>query len=466
LNRIRDDVPTLIELLKKAGYTCAITSKLHVQPVSKFPYDSFIKGNPTYQSVKQHFARVAEKGVPLFYMANISPPHRPFRNSDKVDIGIDVNAVVLPPFLPDTPACRKDWAEYLGHCGLADRHVGNVLRGLDDSGQKENTIIVFMGDHGPAYHRGKLALYDFGIRVPLAFSGPMIRSGVVTEDMVSNLDLMPTLFDLVGLKDLTPGLQHGVSIAPFLRGEAQSTGHDFIYAEIDHGTYRRDDGKGMQERCVYDGRWKLIYRENVAEPRQVNADLKFYHHPNPKAPFQGNRVYDEIVRRRDEFPEAFRLLAQIDNETLMPGQSPPRFELYDREADPWELQNLAMDPAHEKTLKRLLVQLRAWSVDVDDVYTMLKTLPDDPDRMLQRLETTRASDHWVATDALGRTLPTHAETGDRRPDKTVGLFYFVWNGSHAQKVYDVSRILEQPAGQRRWGPGLESTLQRASECRI
>ena len=53
--------------------------------------------------------------------------------------------------------------------------VGEILRGLENSGQKNNTIIVFMGDHGPAYHRGKLSLYDFGIRVPLAFSGPIIH---------------------------------------------------------------------------------------------------------------------------------------------------------------------------------------------------------------------------------------------------------------------------------------------------
>ena len=135
LNRIGDDFPTLVELLKDAGYTCTITSKLHVHPVSKFPYDHFIKGPPTYKSVREQFASAGEDGAPLFYFANISQPHRPFRNSDKVDIGVDIDAIEPPPFLPDTPTCRKDWAEYLGHCQLADHHVGEVLRGLEDSGQ-------------------------------------------------------------------------------------------------------------------------------------------------------------------------------------------------------------------------------------------------------------------------------------------------------------------------------------------
>jgi N-sulfoglucosamine sulfohydrolase len=385
LNRIRDDFPTLVELLKGAGYTCAVTAKLHVHPVYKFPYDHFIHSQPTYASVKQHFEMAGKGGNPVFYLANTGPPHRPFRNSDKVDIGIEMEAVELPPFLPDTAACRKDWAEYLAHCEQADRIVGEVLRGLEDSGQKDNTIIVFMGDHGPAYHRGKLALYDFGIRVPLAFSGPMIQSGVNTDEMVSNVDLMSTLLDLCGLQDITPALQHGHSIAPLLRGETDVTGNEFIFSEIDHGTYVRDDGEGMQERCVYDGRWKLIYRENRTEPRQVNADLKYFHDPRPKAPYQGNRVYGEIVECREEFPDAFRYLAQIDNGVLMPGEALPMFELYDLDEDRWELNNLADDPAHRNELKRLLAQLQRWSVQIDDKYTVLKSLSSDTETLLQQL---------------------------------------------------------------------------------
>jgi len=154
------------------------------------PYPITQRKNSTRESVREHFAKASEEGSPLFYFANISPPHRPFRSSDKVDIGIDESAIELPPFLPDTPAFRQDWAEYLGTanrptssstmCGVAWRTPG----------KKGNTIIGCMGDHGPAYHRGNLALYDFGTRVPLAISGPMIQSGLKTNEMVSGIDLM------------------------------------------------------------------------------------------------------------------------------------------------------------------------------------------------------------------------------------------------------------------------------------
>jgi hypothetical protein len=62
-----------------------------------------------------------------------------------------------------------------------------------------------------------------------------------------------------------------------------------------------------------------------------------------------------------------------------------------------------------------------------------------------------SSDHWVATDALGRTLPDHRETGGRKAGKFVGVFYFVWVGNHTQKVYDISKILKEESGPK-WGP--------------
>ncbi len=67
-------------------------------------------------------------------------------------------------------------------------------------------------------------------------------------------------------------------------------------------------------------------------------------------------------------------------------------------------------------------------------------------------EAKNITDNWMATDALGRKLPTHAEVGERRPGKQVGAFYFVWNGNHTQKVYDISKILQQPESERKWGP--------------
>ena len=123
--------------------------------------------------------------------------------------GVRTNNMFLGA-VPMEKASWKRFQDYYFNCiSDVDRSIDTILTELDNLGMMENTIIIFMGDHGPAYHRGKLALYDFGIRVPLAISGPGIRSGVTTDQMVSAIDLMPTLLDLCGLKERTPALQHG-----------------------------------------------------------------------------------------------------------------------------------------------------------------------------------------------------------------------------------------------------------------
>jgi arylsulfatase A-like enzyme len=108
---------------------------------------------------------------------------------------------------PDTPVVRKDWAEYLDAIQIADRNVGAGLRALRESGQEDNTYVIFMGDHGPCFQRGKMALYDFGLRVPLAIRGPNVQKGIRSEALVSSVDLMPTILQWAGIQP--PSRQDG-----------------------------------------------------------------------------------------------------------------------------------------------------------------------------------------------------------------------------------------------------------------
>ena len=82
-------------------------------------------------------------------------------------IRVQPGEVKLPAFLPDTPVVRKDWAEYLAGIEEADVFVGEALDALASAGQQDQTIVVFMGDHGPSFQHGKMTLYDLGLRVPL-----------------------------------------------------------------------------------------------------------------------------------------------------------------------------------------------------------------------------------------------------------------------------------------------------------
>jgi N-sulfoglucosamine sulfohydrolase len=365
INRVKDGLPTLVERLHDAGYYQGVTHKIHVAPNEKFPFDEFIKGNGK-AVVAGFIERAGKAGKPWHLFYNVPNSHRPYPNSDNVKIRVNPDEVKLPAFLPDTPVVRKDWAEYLAAIEEADEWVGQGLAALRESGQETNTIVVFLGDHGPTFQHGKMTLYDLGLRTPLIIRVPGMSGGQRTEALVSAVDLTPTLLDLLGAPALPKS--HGKSLKPVLKGQPGARGHEFVFAEISNRGALPNDG--MQERSVFDGRWKLIYREKVETAwRQVNADSKVW------KPW-GNRTYAETVKFKDKFPEAFRILAEMDPQSL--GGKVPVLELYDLRADPDEMRNLAKVPANRAELDRLYRALRQWVKDTADPAVQPPEMPPLP----------------------------------------------------------------------------------------
>lgn len=347
-NRIRDGIPTLVERLHAAGYYQGVTSKLHVLPNEKFPYDEFIGKGSSGAGVAEFIARARQTGKPWHLFYNISQSHRPYPNSDQQPIRVKPAEVKLPAFLPDTPLVRQDWAEYLAAIEAADAQVGAGLAALRASGQEDNTIVVFLGDHGPTFQHGKMTLYDLGLRTPLIIRAPGMRAGVRTDVLTSTVDLAPTLLDLLGLPPLPH--THGISLRPVLAGVPGARGHEYIFAQISNRGPLPNDG--MQERSVQDRRWKLIYREKLTPAwRQVQADSKDW------KPWR-NRTYDETIRQKDRFPEQYRILAEMDPQRL--GGTVPALELYDLRSDPDEMRNIVADPQYRPHRERLCRALREW----------------------------------------------------------------------------------------------------------
>lgn len=354
-NRIHAELPTLVERLHAAGYYQGVTSKLHVAPNEKFPYDEFIKVG-TGAAVKTFIANAQAAGKPWHLFLNIGNSHRPYPNSDKEKIRVNPAEVKLPAYLPDTPLVRQDWAEYLAGVEEADGLLGQGLAALRASGQETNTIIVCMGgDHGPSFQHGKMTLYDLGLRVTLSINAPGLTHPAISDALVSELDLTPTLLDLLGLPPLPK--TDGVSLRPVLAKPTEATAHNYIFAEIsDRGTL---PNKGMQERSVCDGRWHLIYREKLSPAwRQVQADSKEWK-------VWGNRSYDETVKSKDKFPLQYQILAEMDPQSL--GGKVRAFELYDLKSDPDEMHDLAQDKSSLTELERLYSALRQWVRDTKDV---------------------------------------------------------------------------------------------------
>ena len=368
-NRIKPDVRTLTEILSVAGYWQGVTHKLHVAPAEKFPYDEFLP-DPSQRIATEFIKRAQEKQKPWFLLYNIPNSHRPYPNSDKKPIRVKPAEVKLPSYLPDTPEIRKDWAEYLAGIEEADARVGGALAALKETGTENDTLVIFLGDHGPSFQHGKMCLYDLGLRTPLLIRAPGKQKSTRTNALVSTVDLLPTILDYIGVS-APPGL-HGKSLRPILEGKRGAQGAKAVFAEISHlGPLPNN---GMQERVVFDGRYRLIYREGPPKAaRQVNADSK-----DPKP--WGNRSYNETLRVKEQFPVAFRVLQEMYPQGF--GITLPTFELYDTKTDPDELTNLAEEPVQQATRKRLMELLQSWVQETRDKTSPLTSppLPSSPGR--------------------------------------------------------------------------------------
>jgi uncharacterized sulfatase len=256
----------------------------------------------------------------------------------------------LPPYHPDTPEVRRDWARYHDMITAMDAQAGDLLRQLDADGLAESTIVFFFSDHGAGMPRSKRWLYDSSTRVPLIVrvpprwrehAKPPGDPGAATDRLVSFVDFGPTVLSLANVA--VPAHMQG---RPFL-GPAAAEPRQYV-----HGFRDRMDERIDMLRSVRDSRFKYIrnYRPDLpwAGPSQFVSYM--YDMPTMRA---WQRLADEGTLAG---PAA-----------LFMAPRKPAEELYDTEADPFELANLAADPAHRETLDRLRAELARWQESILDL---------------------------------------------------------------------------------------------------
>ncbi len=249
-----------------------------------------------------------------------------------------MTAKTLPPYLPNTHTAKKNWAWYHDNISEMDRQVGEILKKLEDDGLAENTLVVYWSDHGMGMPRGKRWLYDTGLHVPVIVRWPgHIKKGSVREDLVSLIDLTPTMLSVAGVT--VPDYIHGRVIF----GKNQQKEPDYLYFHRD----RMDEAIDLF-RAVRDRRFKYIRNFE------------------PEKPYgQGIDYMDEMPAMRD-----WRRLAKQGR--LKGGQmnwhakTKPIEELYDTKTDPYELRNLANNPRHQKRLAAMRKALEEWQIRIGD----------------------------------------------------------------------------------------------------
>ena len=246
------------------------------------------------------------------------------------------NTVKLPPYLPDDPVIRADWAQYLDAVRYTDWEVGRIVEHLKEAGELDRTVIFFWTDHGISHVRNKQFLYDGGIHVPLVIRGPGLASGTVRTDLVEHIDVAAATLAFAGLPQ--PAWMQAQNV---LAKNYQS--REFVFAARD----RAD--------------------ETVDRIRSVRSEqFKYIRNFYPDRPYlQANRYKDDkaIVQAMRRLHTEGKLNPEP---ALIMAQTRPREELYDLKADPHELRNLASDPSHTAELTRHRKALEAWIIRTDD----------------------------------------------------------------------------------------------------
>jgi len=256
----------------------------------------------------------------------------------------------VPRFLPDTPDVRGDLLDYYAEVQRFDGQIARLLDALEKTGEANNTIVVVTSDNGMPFPRAKANLYDAGTRMPLALRWPArVKAGTKVHAFVSLVDLAPTFLEAAGVS--VPAGVTGQSLLPLLTGGATAgPTRDRVFIERErHANVRRGDLSYPARAIRTAGH---LYIRNYRPDRWPAGDPELYFAVGPFGDIDdGPSKQLLLTRRTDPGVTRFFQLA-----TAMR----PAEELFDLQADPAQLVNLAGDAAHAAIRAKLRAQLEAW----------------------------------------------------------------------------------------------------------
>ncbi len=339
--------------LRDAGYYCTNNSKEDYQ--FRTP-----KGTWNESSDKAHWRNRPDNDQPFFAVFNYTGTHESVVRGDqpKYDRTVaelspdelhDPTSLELPPYYPDTPKVREDWARYYNCMTAMDQWFAKQLGELQEAGLADDTIVFFWSDHGVGLPRGKRWLYDSGIHVPLIVhvpekwraqlpAEPPTSPGTKSDELVSLIDLPPTVLNLAGL-----------AIPTYMQGRAFLGEHllperEYVYAARDRMDERYD-----MSRTIRTKRYKYI--RNFMPWRPYAQWLSYA---------EQNGTMQELRRLAAEGK-----LTQA--QALFMCNEKPVEEFYDLENDPHELNNLASDAAQSSMVRDLRFEVERQMLRTKDL---------------------------------------------------------------------------------------------------
>ena len=343
-----DRVQPITEYFRKKGYfVCNGNHNLSKRGKTDYNFKSEVKGGMYDGSDWSE----RDKNQPFFAQVQIFDPHRKFAKDTSPERR---EKIVLPPYYPDHPVTRADWANYLASVEVLDRKVGNILERLDNEGLADNTIVFFFGDHGRPHVRDKQWLYDGGIHTPLIIRWPgRLEAGAVDDRPVSLIDVSAASLAAADIS-LPKHLQGVDMLAPGFKGR------DAIFASIG-----RLGGKLDRIRSVQVGTMKYIRNFNPGTPYMLGDQESAY----KSLEYPVHTLLKYLREQGELTPE----------QELFLTESRPEHELYDLEKDPYELNNLAGDPEYKAVLRTLQAKLSRWMNEIGDKEGAQESSSDEKD---------------------------------------------------------------------------------------
>ncbi len=334
--------------LRDAGYFCSNSVKEDF---------NFAKPEGVWDTLgaKAHWRGREDKEQPFFSVFNFTATHESYAHISGKDHEArvaqltaeerqDPDKISPPPYHPNTPEVRLWWARYLENITLMDHFIADRLKELEEDGLSENTIVVYWSDHGAGMPRNKRWLHDSGTLIPHVIYAPEkwqgklnITPGTVDDRLITSIDFAPNTLQMAGLE--IPGHMQGQAFTMKGAPEART----YI-----HGIRDRMDERLDMIRSVRDERYKYI---------------RYY---MPYKPFEQNLGYAE---RHGIKREIRRLIAEGDTSQATEFwrlKAKPLEQLFDCEADPHNMVNLAADPKHKETLERFRAEHQQWMMENKD----------------------------------------------------------------------------------------------------
>ena len=340
-DELRNDLPPHIlplnELMRRQGYQTANIKDAPGKGKSDWSFRSELA-----EYEEAHWDSL-EENRPFFAVVNLRLTHRPFER-DTIH-PIDPNQVDIPPYYPDHPVTKRDWAQYLETVQVMDTQVGQVLDELQKRNWNKNTLVFFFSDHGRPMSRGKNYHYDSGTHIPLIIYCPdevkwkqYLPPNTPNSQLISSIDLSATTLAMAG--GTKPDWMQGRVVL----GPDAETEREYVFAATD-----RIGGTFFKSRSVRSKQYKYI--RNFNRDFSINSSATAYRkqmHPL----YHVLNIYHELGRLT---PEQQALVDPMPEELL-----------FDVEADPFEVKNLISDPQYAEVLQEMRTQLQNWQEKTTD----------------------------------------------------------------------------------------------------